>query len=418
MKKALANNLGLKLLALAVSILLWMIVVNTENPVSSTTFTNIPVTVTNAKIITNRGNTYSIVDSNTISVTVTAKQSVLRQISASDIKAVADMKNLDTLTRALIPIEVSVPGFTGVTAVAKPVNLMVQIEMESVKSFPITPVSDGTLRDGYEVGELVSNPKQIEIRGPESVVDSISKVVASVNVSGLSKDEELPAELYLYDVSGKEIDVTLVETNLGDAGLSVKVKVYQKKSVPVEFDTSGISAASGYVLEGISVEPTEVEVIGPLDDLKTLEKIEIPEEVLATSGLTKTVEQAIDISEYLPEWSKQNAENTEVIVLVKIYVTREGTKTIEFPTGMISLLNVPKGYKVDFGNTNKVDITVKGTSDVLEKFELEQGAVSINLSGIKEAGTYELPLQIVLDSGITLDQQVIISFNLVESTEE
>ena len=96
------------------------------------------------------------------------------------------------------------------------------------------------------MGELKANPEKIKISGPESVIDSIDKVVALVDVSGQSKDEEKEAELILYDNNGKIIDSTQIENNLGDEGLKVKITMLQTKSIPVEFDTSLIGTASGY----------------------------------------------------------------------------------------------------------------------------------------------------------------------------
>ena len=42
------------------------------------------------------------------------------------------------------------------------------------------------------------NPEKITITGAESTVKSIDKAVAKINVDGISKDEELTAELVLY----------------------------------------------------------------------------------------------------------------------------------------------------------------------------------------------------------------------------
>lgn len=417
MKKVLMDNLGLKLIALAISIFLWMVVINEEDPVKTTTFPNIPVTVVNAEVITHKGNTY-IVDeaSKTVSVTVTAKMSVMRNIDAGDIRAIADMKNLQFGT--LIPIEVTIPEHSGATAEAKTANLLVSIEMETVKSFPITPVADGSVRDGYQVGELLANPKQIEITGPKSVVDSIAKVVAKVDVNGLSKNTEKAAELYLYDESGISLDQTFIEHNLGEEGVSVDIKIYQTKLVPVEFNTLNVSAAEGYVVESVSFEPGQIEVVGPKEKLETLEKVSIPAAALQMRDLSKTTEQAIDISAYLPEWSKQNAENAEVIILVKAFVTKEGTKTIEYPTGGIVLENVPDGYKVEFADLSSVEIVVSGSADALKNFEFVQGSISLNLAGIKTAGTYELPLVIILDSGLELDHDVNVKINVMKTAEK
>ena len=58
MKRALTKNWGLKLLAFVFSVLLWIIVMNIEDPVDERTFSGIQVTVTHPEIVTNPGNTY------------------------------------------------------------------------------------------------------------------------------------------------------------------------------------------------------------------------------------------------------------------------------------------------------------------------------------------------------------------------
>ena len=112
MKRALTKIWGLKLLAFVFSVLLWIIVMNIEDPVDERTFSGIQVTVTHPEIVTNPGNTYQILDdSRTISVTVKAKRSILNKIKTDDIRATADMKNLDVRTRSLIPIDISIPSY-------------------------------------------------------------------------------------------------------------------------------------------------------------------------------------------------------------------------------------------------------------------------------------------------------------------
>ena len=75
------------------------------------------------------------------------------------------------------------------------------------------------------VGSLTADPEKVTLRGPKTLISEISKVVAEVNVSGLSEDAELEAKLVLYDVNGNVIDQTLLENNLGKEGISVRVKL-------------------------------------------------------------------------------------------------------------------------------------------------------------------------------------------------
>ena len=96
-------------------------------------------------------------------------------------------------------------------------------------------------------------PEMVSIRGPKSVIDSISKVEASVSVSGLSEDVVTKSELVLYDSDNNVIDQSLLANNLGTEGVSVSVQVLETKSVKVEFDTSQITAADGYSVSDIKL---------------------------------------------------------------------------------------------------------------------------------------------------------------------
>lgn len=325
------------------------------------------------------------------------------------------MKKLDTATRSLIPYEVSIPTFQGqyVDAETAEPNLVISIELATTKTFPIVPSSSGEPRNGYQIGSLEADPQQVRISGPESVVNSIDKVVAQVNTAGISKDEVKEADMILYNAAGMVIDSTLVETNLGEEGLNVKVRVLHTKSVPVEFDTSGIVPASGYIFEGISVQPETVEIVGTREQLENLEAIEIPADVIEETNLTKSLERTIDITEYLPYWAKAKDESAGISVLVKISVTKIGTRTLDYPVGSISLLNVPKDYSVKYDSEGSIEIMISSDDpDRLADFALEQGSVSINLVNIKAAGNYTVPVQITLPDGIELVQDVSVRITL------
>ncbi|MDY5845387.1 MAG: CdaR family protein [Bariatricus sp.] len=416
MKKTLTNNLGLKALALAFSILLWIIVMNNERPITTKTYIGVPVTLLHPELITNQGNTYRVDDNyKKVTVTVRGKKDVLKEIKLSDIKVTADVKKLDTATRSLIPYEVSIPTFQGqyVDAETAEPNLVISIELATTKTFPIVPSSSGEPRNGYQIGSLEADPQQVRISGPESVVNSIDKVVAQVNTAGISKDEVKEADMILYNAAGMVIDSTLVETNLGEEGLNVKVRVLHTKSVPVEFDTSGIVPASGYIFEGISVQPETVEIVGTREQLENLEAIEIPADVIEETNLTKSLERTIDITEYLPYWAKAKDESAGISVLVKISVTKIGTRTLDYPVGSISLLNVPKDYSVKYDSEGSIEIMISSDDpDRLADFALEQGSVSINLVNIKAAGNYTVPVQITLPDGIELVQDVSVRITL------
>lgn len=416
MREALTKNWGFKVLALGFSFLLWLAVVNVQDPVMTKTFTGVPVTVVHPEIITNRGNTYQVVEgTETVSVVVKAKRSDMEKLRADSIVATADMKNLDTKSGTLIPIDVTITASVrnSYEAYATPGNIQIQIEANKTKSFPITVNTSGNLKDGYVLGEAKANPEKIEISGPESVVTSIDKVVASVQLNGESEDTELEARLEIYDANGKSIAMTTLEDNLNGETVKVSITVQQKKNVAVYFDTSGIQVADGYVLEDVSAEPETIEVVGEADELDKIDSIKVPVEALQETNLAETVERTVDVANYIPRGLRVLDETKGAPVVVKITVAKAGTKRFEFPVGSISVLNLPNGYKVSYDTTGNIEIAVIGTKEELDSMsELEQGSVYINLIDMKSEGSYTVPLEIVLPNGVQLDHEVTIGVTL------
>ena len=103
MREKLTRNLGLKVVAFLIASFTWLLVVNTDDPETDKTYTNIPVKVVNTEVITNNNSTYQILDGTSeVDVTVTAKRSELSKIDAEDIVATADFKELTLGTQ--IPI--------------------------------------------------------------------------------------------------------------------------------------------------------------------------------------------------------------------------------------------------------------------------------------------------------------------------
>ena len=333
MRRRLTANLGLKVLAFFSAVLMWFVVVNIDDPVTDKTYTGIPVSVINEEVVTTTNRTYQIVDNTQeVMVTVSANRSVLNKIRSEDIVAVADMKELSLGTQ--IPIEVSIPGYKYEKAYSSPVNLQVKIEDEAKNNFPITPSTIGTVREGYVLGDLKPNPEKVTLRGPKSVIDSISRVVAEANVSGLSENADIEGRLILYDANNNVIDQTLLANNLGKDGVSVRVTLHQIRSVPVKPDTSMITAATGCKVSSVTVEPREVRVTGEEEDLDKLDEIEIPAEDLTISDLSERTEKIIDISAYLPDGVTLVEENARSVVLT-IQIEQPGVKNYEVSTSSI-----------------------------------------------------------------------------------
>lgn len=411
MKKSLTNNWSLKILAFLVAAFLWFIVVNINDPVSEKTYSGITVKVKNEEVVRDSNRTYQVVDgTGEVSVTVTAKRSVLNKIKAEDIKATADMKEL--LLGTQIPIQVTVKGYEGryEKALSSPRNLQVKIEDEMKNNFPITPTVTGTIRDGYTIGELKADPEKVTIRGPKTVIDSINRVAAEIDVSGLSESTDLEARLVLYDGNNNVIDQTILTNNLGKDGVHVKVKLNKVKRVPIELDTSRILPKEGYNIAKVTPEPKEILVTGDEKSLERMDKLVIPARELSFTDLSERTEKQIDISEYLPEGIALldgNAKN----VVVSILVAQPGVQIYELSTGALTINNLSKNLEVNYGHVVDLEFQVHGPEEVLKNLKLTKKA-SIDLRGYTEPGNYSVPVYVELPDGCTLVNEVKVDITL------
>lgn len=417
-KYNITTNLGLKIIAFIFAVFLWFIVVNLDNPVGSSTFRDIPVQILNEDIIKSAGEVYQVEGDQTVTVVVYATREVRQKLTSDNIVATADIKQIDSTGR-LVPIEVSISGFSGenITAEAVPRNLTIQREKSGKKVLPLTVDTDGIgLADGYMLGDATVKPDQVTITGAESVLAQVDRAVAQTgDVDGISEDTVLSANLVLYDANGNELNQSQIENNLGKNGLSVSVEVLRVKSIPVVFDVTG-APAEGYKYTGCTSTPESVQVCGKSEDIDKMSEIDVPASLIDISGVSESVEMTVDIKPYLPEEVELVDENS-ANVTVTVKIEEEGTLSIDFMVSSIKLNNLAENLQVSYEPDAEITLRFTGDEDLLDTLDISN-AVSVDLGDYDEPGTYDVPVRVNLPAGISLDGQVSVRLILEEKTTE
>ena len=417
-KYNITTNLGLKIIAFIFAVFLWFIVVNLDNPVGSSTFRDIPVQILNEDIIKSAGEVYQVEGDQTVTVVVYATREVRQKLTSDNIVATADIKQIDSTGR-LVPIEVSISGFSGenITAEAVPRNLTIQREKSGKKVLPLTVDTDGIgLADGYMLGDATVKPDQVTITGAESVLAQVDRAVAQTgDVDGISEDPVLSANLVLYDANGNELNQSQIENNLGKNGLSVSVEVLRVKSIPVVFDVTG-APAEGYKYTGCTSTPESVQVCGKSEDIDKMSEIDVPASLIDISGASESVEMTVDIKPYLPEEVELVDENS-ANVTVTVKIEEEGTLSIDFMVSSIKLNSLAENLQVSYEPDAEITLRFTGDEDLLDTLDISN-AVSVDLGDYDEPGTYDVPVRVNLPAGISLDGQVSVRLILEEKTTE
>ena len=93
--KTITNNFSLKILAVILAVVLWVVVINIDDPTTSKTYTT-NVVAENTDYITSQNKYYEPLDSsNVVSFRVSAARSVHDELSNADFSATADMENIE-----------------------------------------------------------------------------------------------------------------------------------------------------------------------------------------------------------------------------------------------------------------------------------------------------------------------------------
>ena len=414
MRKILTNNLGLKLLSVIGAVMLWLIIVSINDPVISQEFSGIRVTMLNEDAVTDKDKVYRIEDnSDIISVRVQAKRSVVGRLTAEDFTATADMEKNIKLDN-LVGIEVTCNNrYVKNSDITKSrENVIIRIEDASSEQFNVVVNEIGQEGEGYMVGMAVPEQSLIQINGPASVIAEIRRVVVDLNKTGFTTDQIKNCEIKIYDNANNPIDTTYLEYNGKTTGMNVHVTMFKKKIVRLRVDYSG-KPADGYSFQELTFKPDTLEIAGTVEDIVELREITIPGEAVNIDGITEDTQVNVDVTKYLPE-NIRLADDKDASVAVAITLEKKQGKTIRIPVSEIELLNIPKGFNVDFGDLDKVDIVVMGTSAQLAELSEDAILVKLNLEEYSKAGTYKGALEVELPKDYSLMDKAEVEFRLIK----
>lgn len=416
MKTKLFDNLLLKILSVAVAILLWLVVVNIDDAVQSRSFKNIKVNTINMDAITSQGQTVRIdEDTDSLDIVVYARRSVLDKLKASDFVATADLqKNL--LYGGMVGIEVTYNGDYAIEKIEQSrKNVLVSIEEEVTEQFKVTASYTGVPADGYVVGSLLPEQSLVEITGPASVVERINRVEANVNVAGLTGTTVRTCTLELKNGDGDPIDGTYLQYIGKDTSFEVTVNILTKKLVGISFDISE-AAPEGYGLSSIAYKPETVYIAGEKSQISGIYNLNIPAEALNPEGETGDVTKTVDISQYLGSGIViPNEDEREIVVTMEIVPLE--TVTYGISPHQIQYDDIPEGYELDVSEADILEIPVSGLEADLDALVMDSIIVNADLSEIRRAGTYTVPVTVTLPDGFSCPEGLEITVKLVRAAQ-
>lgn len=405
LKMSLTNNIGLKFLAVLIALVLWLAIVNVNDPEKTITVSNIPISVTNESAITSRDMVYNVKSEQYLNITVSGKRSIVSNLSAEDFRATASLKELSKVNS--IPVDVTTKNASlgrKITIVKQSAQtILVDVENVEEKDFTDLVVEyTGKVADGYVAGLSSMSTDEVTVKAPTSIIDKIKKVAVRCSLDGTNTNISKKCPVILYDKNDKEIKSGEIE--LSDKKIRVNVNVLRAKQVPISTinkDALG-KPADGYVVDDVILSSDSITVYGSEESLDSIESLDIQDDI-DVSDAKGDVTQNIDVTGKLPKGLSVSGEST---ITVKVVIKKLITRTFEYDASEVSLNDLSSNLDVQLV-TKKVKVTLQGEEEVISQLTKDDMAISADLGKVKE-GTTTVHVDVAVPDNTTLMNNVTI----------
>lgn len=405
LKMSLTNNIGLKFLAVLIALVLWLAIVNVNDPEKTITVSNIPISVTNESAITSRDMVYNVKSEQYLNITVSGKRSIVSNLSAEDFRATASLKELSKVNS--IPVDVTTKNASlgrKITIVKQSAQtILVDVENVEEKDFTDLVVEyTGKVADGYVAGLSSMSTDEVTVKAPASIIDKIKKVAVRCSLDGTNTNISKKCPVILYDKNDKEIKSDEIE--LSDKKIRVNVNVLRAKQVPISTinkDELG-KPADGYVVDDVILSSDSITVYGSEESLDSIESLDIQDDI-DVSDAKGDVTQNIDVTGKLPKGLSVSGEST---ITVKVVIKKLITRTFEYDASEVSLNDLSSDLDVQLV-TKKVKVTLQGEEEVISQLTKDDMVISADLGKVKE-GTTTVHVDVAVPDNTTLMNNVTI----------
>ncbi|MGE5473315.1 MAG: YbbR-like domain-containing protein [Ignavibacteriales bacterium] len=270
--KKLGNNVRLRVLSVFIAIILWIYVVNIQNPEVKREFDSIPVNVENVDLLSGYGLILSGDRANNISVKLKGNQDAVNKIQRNDIEAFADLKDIKgkiSAGKISIPVKINLLNSEGIEVIDKN-KYKIEIEMDRYSQVQkiVEVVFQGITNKDLKYEAKSIRPNVITISGPQKLVSNIGSVKAIVDITNSEKEMSVIKRFKIY--TKRNTDITNNEQLIVDSQ-NVQVDIdYQKfKEVPIIPNIVG-QPSKGYFAAGYKINPEKILISGHSDKVNPI----------------------------------------------------------------------------------------------------------------------------------------------------
>ena len=419
MKQKLTHNLNIKVLAVLFSIIIWVIVVNIDDPVKTVQFNDVQISMVNELVLTDQNLIGEFKDGkDTVDVTVTGRRSVIEDLSKDNITVIADMKELTKDNT--VALKVASNKYSGDIDSMKCDTDKVELNIEDLVELQkvIQVETIGIPADDYIAGDYSVNLNRIKITGPKSVIDKVQSAKVQIDVEGATNNVSASVPIILYDAMGDRVDSARLKLNIDT--INVNQEILYTKKIPVNCNPLG-DPEEGYKVTGkVVIDPAEVFIAGPKSVLDNISSVTIYSSAVNISNQTEDYTTNVNIFNYLPNGVEAASKSFNGNVSVTVGIEEEIKEVYNIYLSKVSLDGLSDGLTGEIisgaasASDNKIELNVYGLPEELEDVTVSDIKVEVDFdkyladNKLEEmsVGVYTLPVKVTLPDGLRTDDNL------------
>lgn len=354
------RNTAPKLLSLLFAIMLWLVVIDLENPEIEKNIENVPVMILNEADVTQNGLIVLDRADYYVDVKVKGRRDDVLGVKSSDIRVSADLRGFKKGVNS-VPLDKRIYSENVVITDLSQSEIKIVLDQIIEIPKPVAIQIEGNVPAGYTKDDISVAPQEILVRGPESIVNTVAKVYGDLNItdSEVSISKEIPVKP--IDNDGNIVN----GVTLGKDYVATSVAVYKLKKVPIVYKTTG-EIPSDYRLVDVELLTSSVTIKGEKSVIDGIESVETtPIDVnKKTNSFTDTVDLI------MPE----NVETPmlENDIKAKVNIEKMTSKEFRIKVREVPIYNLNSNYTTDIDkNEEFVKITLFDVESKLSKINIE-----------------------------------------------
>ncbi len=398
------------LISLFIALGLWLYVITVVSPGFEKTYYNIPVNVQNDSLLTERGLMITENQDPTVTLHLVGNRVDLNKLNSSNITITVDASRIYEAGRHNLSFDITYPGDIADNAISvqsrSTSTISLTVEDRISKSVDVVVEYTGQLSEDFicDKENAILTNEVINITGPRSSVEQIAQARIRVDLEGKTQTISQDFVYTLCDEAGEPVDAELIETDVADVGLTVKIQ--RVKEIPVRLNVISGGGATDKTAS-ITVDPKTIRVSGSESQLEKLTEV-----VLGTVDLAQQLEAAVlTFPIVLPEGITNETGITEATVDIQF----PNLATKKVTTTNITAINIPAGLEVDL-ITQQLEITIRGPVAMIEAIEDTDVSVRVDFTNA-QMGTATVKA-IVVVSGAYPDVGAVGSYSVSATLRE